>query len=398
MARPGEERNADELVEELLRRQVAEAQPLGGSGCGDAELLAAYAEGALAGPSRQDFELHLAACTACREAVVRLVRLAPREAEPAPVRPQPAWRARWAWAAPALAGMALVGSLVWYNRGKIQEPPAMPIEVRRAQEAPPPKPQAEAPAEPALEDRLSKDRRADLRPPEKAPAAAAGSGAAANRAAATEEFAPAPPLARRPEADQAAPSGAPAAAASPAKPAPLMAQVPPAAQPESPAAEALPLQQRRDEAKKEAAAESALAERAKVAPGYQTGVVAGEPKVAGRAAAGAGLLRAVPQPSAATTSPKARMEKSAAQKPPAEGAVAQRLTVAGRHAWVLMADGRVFHSTDSGQTWRLVPVPELPQSLSFEDEKSGEMVGRSGERYLTTDGGKTWHAAKVRNR
>ena len=81
----------DRILEDLLRRRREDGRSLGGPLCGDPELLAAFAEDALADKARGEMESHLAACSACREAVARLVRLAPRVAAPAATAPQPAF-------------------------------------------------------------------------------------------------------------------------------------------------------------------------------------------------------------------------------------------------------------------------------------------------------------------
>ncbi len=93
-----------------LRRVL---QPGGGAapGC-DPELNAAYAERRLRGPEQQKVEAHLAACADCRKLVTEW--RAEETPEAAPV-PRPAWW-RWRWAAPALAGVAVVGSVIVYQR------------------------------------------------------------------------------------------------------------------------------------------------------------------------------------------------------------------------------------------------------------------------------------------
>lgn len=93
-----------------LRRVL---QPGGGAvpGC-DPELNAAYAERRLRGAEQQKLEAHLAACADCRRLVTEWMAEETPEAAPTP---RPAWW-RWRWAVPALAGLAVVGSVIVYQR------------------------------------------------------------------------------------------------------------------------------------------------------------------------------------------------------------------------------------------------------------------------------------------
>ena len=116
-------------LEDLLRRRPWEGGAEGEL-CGDPELLAAYAEGQLPPKARERLEQHLAACAACQAAVVRLVRLAPQESAAARAasgtqtsrapRISPVFR--WRWALPTLAGVILVGSVIYYERFQIVSP------------------------------------------------------------------------------------------------------------------------------------------------------------------------------------------------------------------------------------------------------------------------------------
>ena len=116
-------------LEDLLRRRPWEGGAEGEL-CGDPELLAAYAEGQLPLKARERLEQHLAACAACQAAVVRLVRLAPQESAAARAasgtqtsrapRISPVFR--WRWALPTLAGVILVGSVIYYERFQIVSP------------------------------------------------------------------------------------------------------------------------------------------------------------------------------------------------------------------------------------------------------------------------------------
>jgi len=115
----------NERLEELLRRRLWQGAA-GGEGCGDPELLAAYAEGQLPAAARERMEQHLAACAACQTAVARLVRMAPQESAAAGAGAHAAQPARWSlfrwrWAVPALAGVVLAGLFVFTGREPIME-------------------------------------------------------------------------------------------------------------------------------------------------------------------------------------------------------------------------------------------------------------------------------------
>ena len=138
-------------LEDLLRRRSWEGEA-GGELCGDAELLAAYAEGQLPLKMREHLDRHLADCAACQAAVARLVRLAPQAsaAGPAAAGPQTA-RApgiplgfRWRWALPTLAGVILVGSFIYYEHSQIVVPRRSTVPARTAKQVAPP---AELPTE-----------------------------------------------------------------------------------------------------------------------------------------------------------------------------------------------------------------------------------------------------------
>ena len=156
-------------LEDLLRRRNWEGAA-GGELCNNAELLAAYAEGQLPQTTRERFEQHLATCAACQAAVVRLVRLAPQEsaagAAAAGTQTSRAPRIspvfRWRWALPALAGVILTGSFIYYERFQIVAPRPSTAPGRVAEQAAPepesptgsplaqaPPPQAPAPQAPA---------------------------------------------------------------------------------------------------------------------------------------------------------------------------------------------------------------------------------------------------------
>ncbi len=139
----------NERLEELLRRRPWQGAA-GGEGCGDPELLAAYAEGQLPAAARERMEQHLAACAACQTAVARLVRMAPQESAAAAAgagarAAQPArWSLfRWRWAVPALAGVVLAGVFIYTGREQLTEraKPEAPAPSARHQAAEPVNPE-----------------------------------------------------------------------------------------------------------------------------------------------------------------------------------------------------------------------------------------------------------------
>ncbi len=364
MSRPGDQREQDAAIEKLLKRQEGGSHPAGGPLCGDADLLAAYAERSLGGREREGFEQHLAACGACREAVARLVRLAPPSAAVVPIRPARAWWTPWAWAAPALAGLVLVGSLVWYERGRILEPPEKPVRPMAKAQQPPQAQPARPPAPPV-----------------------AGAEVPAKQPAEKDQFARARAnVPGRPAVKRIPPSGTAAEVAGrPSSSSETYAPVP-AAAPE-PA-------QDRTEAKEEQAAtldrRLAKREKADAARDEAAATIARENARAMDSKTVGGVSSLTAKPGAAGGAPR----RAAIGRLPAEGAVIQRQRLIGtQQVWALIEDGRLFHSSDAGQTWQAVEVPERLQWFSFASEKSGKILGRSGDPYATEDGGKTWKSS-----
>lgn len=100
----------EKLVAERLKREL---QP-GGASCPDVGVIAAYADQALTSAERASFETHAASCRQCQEAVATLARLAESDEPthlPAPSTRRALAVGRWAWAAPLLLGIVIVG--VW---------------------------------------------------------------------------------------------------------------------------------------------------------------------------------------------------------------------------------------------------------------------------------------------
>lgn len=430
--------NDDQFLEELLRQRsgsetAARAKPPAGRGpCADPETLAAYAEGGLARAERRRFEAHLAACYNCQQAVVRLVRLTPRSGDLEAARRQPAPRFglfRWQWAVPALAGMVLVGSFVYWERERITRTGVEGVQQARKSaeiEAPPsattpaaaePQPAKSAPAASALvekDKRPAESPRAESKLEERAakettvPAAAGG-------------FAPAPAAERQSPAAAAqlsqAPGGAlrqqamtpPAPAARPA-PAPKAADAgyapapPPeaaagavAAQTDAARSKATAMAFRDEQAQEQKRAEAppastmarggtggagaartaARTAEAEKKPGEAANVVGLQAAPVGGIAARrqdaldrfAKMVAAGSERIALTRSGQLLTAAAASgQWQPLstpEGAEAIDISIVGENLWVLLRGGRVAHSTDLGRSWRAVADTGAEDAVSI---------------------------------
>ena len=457
--------NDDQFLEELLRQRsgsetAARAKPpAGGEPCADPETLAAYAEGGLARAERRRFEAHLAACYDCQQAVVRLVRLTPRSGDLEAARRQPAPRFglfRWRWAVPALAGIVLVGSFVYWERERITRTGVEGLQqARKSAErtappspAPPataePQPAKSAPAASTLADQAKRpaelphaERKLDERAEKETTVPAAAGG-----------FAPAPAAARQSPAAAAQLSQAPGGALrqqamTPPAPAPKAAEAGYAPTPPAePAAGASAVQA--DAARSKAAAmafrdEQAQEQKRAEAPpasimerGGAAG--AGVARAAARApksekksgqAANVATLQAAPAApvggiEASRQEALSRFTKTLAagserialtrsgqlltaaaassQWQPLstpEGAEAIDISIVGDNLWVLLRGGRVAHSTDLGRSWRAIADTGAEDAVSilFSDSRNGEVRTRSGRRLRTADGGESWKTA-----
>jgi hypothetical protein len=421
--------NDDQFLEELLRQRsgsetAARAKPpAGGEPCAGPETLAAYAEGGLAHAERRRLEAHLAACYNCQQAVVRLVRLTPRSGALEAARRQPAPRFglfRWRWAVPALAGIVLVGSFVYWERERITRtgvegvqqarksaevaaPPSAPTpaaaEPQPAKSAPAAsapaeagQPPAELPrAEPKLEERAAKETTV--------PAAAGG-------------FAPAPAVERQSPAAAAqlsqAPGGAmrqqamaPPAPSAPPAPAPKAADAGYAPAPTTEAAAGAVAAQA-DAARSKATAmalrdEQAQEQKRAEAPPAST--------MARGGTAGAGAARTAAR--AAESEKKSGQAANvaglqAAPAAPAGGIEARRQDALSRFAKTVGAGSERIALTRSGQLlaaaaasgqWQPLSTPEGAEAIDI------SMVGenlwvllRGGRVAHSTDLGRSWRA------
>ena len=421
--------NDDQFLEELLRQRsgsetAARAKPPAGrEPCAGPETLAAYAEGGLARAERQRFEAHLAACQECQQAVVRLVRLTPRSGDLAAARRQPAPRAglfRWRWAVPALAGIVLVGSFVYWEReriartgveglqqarksGEIAAPPsarapgaAEPQPAKSAAAASAPAEAGQRPAdspraEPKLEERAAKETTV--------PAAAGG-------------FAPAPAAERQPPAAAAqfsqAPGGAlrqqamtPPAPSAPPAPAPKAAEAGYAPAPTTDAAAGAAAIQA-DAARSKATAmafrdEQAQEQKRAEAPPASTMVRGG--------AAGVGAPRTTVRAAESEKKPGEAANAAGLQAAPAAsvgGIQARRQDALDRFAKTVAAGYERIALTRSGQLltaagasgqWQPLPTPEGAEAIDISIVGANLWVLLRGGRVAhSIDLGRSWRA------
>jgi hypothetical protein len=310
---------ADRATDAALRQVLRATGPV--AGC-DAELAAAYAEGRLHGAERRQVESHLAECAGCRGVATELLQeRAPQEpaAEPAPAR---AWW-RWQWAVPALAGVLIVGSVVFYQREQVLRPAGAPGPARQVVH----NDRALAPAlevrEPAQDEPVQPPQQpaaADLRQRAKPAAAQPASPPAANeefRAARAGQVAEAEQLKDGREATVSAPADEVARANKVANAvAPTAPQAAPAA---PPAAVGGTIQAERD---------AAGARRQEAASLDKEKAVA---LFAGRA--------------------------DMAPAPLPEGAPTRALARDSERVWAVSDGGRIFRSTDGGRTWTRLASP-----------------------------------------
>jgi hypothetical protein len=389
-------REQDTSMEQLLREALAARDRTPQSECLDAEVLAAWADGALSGSERSFAEAHAARCARCQAMLAAMARTVP-----APVA-TPAWSIRkWmSFLTPVAAGA--VALALWFL-----------VEPRSSFE---PSPQSPSPSPTAV---------AVVPSPTTPPASA---NEAQGQRAAPQEVKPEERKSERGRAkdarapsvggrrDQAAPGGiaeavqvAPpnAVPASPAKPvqsppADALTKAEPPAQPLSapPASPPPPTMQ---------SAASRTAQSSDQQATQQTDRLrdAARQESFGRGAGGAqfrataaGLIIVVPGSNARWRVSAGRIiEHSldagvtwATQYTAPENVV----LVAGAApsstiVWIVGRSGAVLHTSD-GRTWRHIPFPHSVDliSVSAADAQTATVVAADKRSFLTSDGGTTW--------
>jgi len=321
-------------------------------GC-DVELAVAYAEGRVKGAERGNVETHLAQCAACRAlATTLLEELLPETPAPAPVRPW--WSLRWA--IPALAGVAIVVSMVWNQREQVLQRPTSVVAVRPAA----------APVPPDISGGASQVGAAT---PTRRKAGAAGSrnepipeaGRRGRENEKEEDAAPATQPARRDDA--------------------LVARGP---------------QERAVAQSEERHVEGKLELRA-AADKEPAGKLADEV-----AAASADFAKQKPAeladrdakqqagntvtggPLGLTTSPNsARLAYKAGSYRLPAGAPLRHFAQRGGRLWAVSDGGRIFRSLDGGQTWQPLPSPTTEDlvKVEWESEDSLRLEDKRGNQY-----------------
>lgn len=423
------ERRFESELREALRRADSSAR----SGCADEETLAVYVEGKLGRTERRALEEHVATCPRCRE-TLGFLAVAEPDSRPAP-RPAISFLGFWrpALATLATASIAAVVAVRLFPEADRAPTAASPsprfeaTEALRDSRRPPAVPPAEL-------DRESSPRaKLDALP------SAARSGAAAaeekktidDRAAEKEksrdEGAPREPVfsaqdglgrstgnelaagARRQQAapEPAAPKDAPVAADA-AAPSRLPDSRSEGGESESLVAKSSSARSDRmrsesvapapggslatEEPEGRAATDSFARDRAEVAGGASAADA--PPTVSAKAAAPSAWRLASDGRSIERLDPRSRVWGDV---PPPPGT--EILAVAGPTAtsgWAVGKHGSVHRSTD-GSTWRAAsrPTEEELVAVTAVSAEIATVVSRSGARFETADGGRTWAAVSV---
>ncbi len=366
-----------------VRARLAAQQTAGGHP--DADLLSAFAEGALLERERQGVITHLAACGQCREVVAIIT---PAEGPPLPATaPRRSWLSAplLRWATVSVAAVVVIAVVVLYHS---QTRPVMRSDTELA--APVTQAPAERVTEPAAKagERHVSAEAAPVAPKrEQEHPAARRADAAVPQARAPEpavKLAPVPgPGAKEMAQDKAVPPPPVTVAKSAAAPLAGNVAVTAAA---TPAPSSL-------QAAKTAGMAEATAERQSMM----------KPKVAAPAPEAYGVLRKralepaiVRQATSWSISPEGKVERTSAGIVQAaaidEDVVFHAVAAVGMDVWAGGSGGALFHSGDAGQSWKRVPSPVTEDivALEFSNSREGRLRTASGREYVTHDGGKSW--------
>jgi hypothetical protein len=331
---------ADRATDAALRQVLRATGPV--AGC-DAELAAAYGEGRLHGAERRQVEAHLAECAACRGVATELLQeRAPEEraAEPAPAR---AWW-RWQWAIPALAGVLVVGSVVFYQREQVLRQTSAPVAARQvaqlegASEPARDQPVLQLPQQPAAADALRQRAKRAAAEPAAPPAAIEEFRDARGQVAEAEQLKDGREAAVSAPTDEVARANKVANAVAP--PAPKAAPAAP--------------------------------------PAAVGGAIQLESGTAGARRQEAGSLDK--EKSVALLAGRADV----APAPLPEGAPLRALARDGERLWAVSDGGRIFRSTDAGRTWARLASPTTADLAAVRWDPQGRTLtvqDRNGRAY-----------------
>jgi hypothetical protein len=352
----------DAAIEHLLRRSPTTRADMPAEGCPDAETLAAWMDGALAGAALDSLETHIAECARC-QATVAIVQ----GSTPDVPAPRPWWARPWTvgWLVPVTAGIAAVGIWVAVPRDRAQVPTTQTMT---------------ATAEPAEEQRSSppaESGRLQERPQsrdEQAPAQPRPLGATNEERARANAPQQQRQLAERADAAPPQANDARASAKSADAGAPLTSPVsPPAAAPVSaPAASAAA-----------PAAELSSVGRRESARGFApepTVVIASSARHRWRIVSGAVIQ--------STTDAGATWQNVDVGVP---ATLRAGSSPSATVCWMVGQGGLILRTTD-GRTWQRVPFTESSDLIQVQanDGRTAQVTTADGRIFRTIDGGVTW--------
>jgi hypothetical protein len=391
------------LIEELLRRRAQAAGAAGGPLCGDPELLAAYAENSLAEEERESFQIHLASCAACRDAVAGLVRMAPREVAPDLAGRSASWWKRWMWV-PALATVIVTGSVVLMNRQSLVKEPNRLTERGAPFQPQPPAARTEKPAiaAPARKEPVAKVLNAPVAidsslagttiAPEKKQSGAANAVVGGSIAAQDVKVADELATLRKQEEPQA-PAGL--AAGPPSQP--FMAPPPqrpvPAPLQQSNATLSNQVQNFTPPAPSAGNQQNGGNANAVVVNTDSVQLASNNSQVASDKTR---MLRMAPQTTKAPApTPTSGLAGAAGAASVASPAFAAKMKAAMATPKGRIEKGAFQILTDGSATWQTIVTPEPVLSFRITDALNFEIRTRSLTTFRTKDGGKTWQAEKA---
>ena len=397
---------------EMLLCQRPQDEAASVAQCVDAEVLAAWMDGALSDQTLAQVEKHAGGCTRCQALLASMAKATPA------VEPRPWWRAvsaKWLVPIAAVATALLVWVSVGSRRERLTTPPA-----QSAATTVPTAPEPTTPPEPAspptgqsahsladsVKERpieLKKDAVIEQEARRKSATAAGNTAEAPPRLDALDKTADA--VSARPRAGIA--GGVAGGVAS----APY--SVPPPAAPAQPAPASPPPQQAAGgpSQSRAAAAETSVAETVKITPDMTAKQLAAD-RGSSTVAFGGTLEIRSPQsdyrwrivpPSGIQRSVDGGATWSIVDSVPvqvAAGAVPAMVLTTGSSpsrdvCWIVGRAGVVLVTTD-GATWQRRAVPGSPDLIGVRaaDGRSATVTTADGHQYSTSDGGVTWTLVK----